>query len=127
MAGWIVGSTILGVYLYLSLNVFGRHANEAFSSLAIPDFKNFLRMRIEDNGDLTIFPIGLRRVPRRWQRQPDGMDGSAYEPNDDSASVPELIDGPIYFKSSNDPEGKFSVTLSSERCLKVETTDENAA
>lgn len=125
--GWIVGSTIVGVYLYISLNVFHRHSNEAFSSLAIPDFKNFLRMRIEENGDLTIFPIGLRRVPRHWQRRQEGEDGPAYEPNDDSASAPELIDGPIYFKSSNDPEGNFSVTLSAERCLKVETTDENAA
>src|SRR5438552_1029184 len=40
-AGWIVGPALLGLYLLVSLNVFGRHHNEAFSSLAIADWKNF--------------------------------------------------------------------------------------
>src|SRR5262245_25865137 len=33
--GWIVGSLLLGIYLLISLNVFGRHMNEAFSALRI--------------------------------------------------------------------------------------------
>lgn len=118
--GWIVGSTILGIYLFISLNIFGRHANEAFSSLAIPDYKNFLRMRIEANGDLTIFPIGLKRVPRKWQRQSDDVEGSAYIPNDSDATAPELIDGPIYFKFSDEVDGRLRVLTSTERCLKPE-------
>ena len=46
--GWLAGSIILGVYLYVSLNRFGRHANEAFSALAIPDWKNFLPLHIDE-------------------------------------------------------------------------------
>lgn len=115
--GWIVGSTILGIYLFISLNWFGRQGNEAFSSLAIPDYKNFLRMRIEANGDLTIFPIGLKRVPRAWQRQTDGSGGSAYVPNDERATAPELIDDPIYFKFSGSADGRLTVLSSAERCL----------
>lgn len=118
--GWIIGSTILGIYLYISLTAFGRHGNEAFSSLAIPDYKNFLRFRIEGNGDLTIFPIGLRRVPRSWKRQPEGNGGSAYEPDDKDATGPELIDGPIYVKCTGDTEVRFTVTSSAERCLVAE-------
>jgi hypothetical protein len=64
--GWLAGSTLLGIYLLVSLNVFGRHSNEAFSSLAIEDYKNFLRIHIAADGTLTIYPVRLHRVPRRW-------------------------------------------------------------
>src|SRR5262249_1116141 len=62
--GFIVGLFILAFYLWFSLNVLGRHSNEAFSSLQIEDWKNFLRMRIDSQGDLTIYPIGIDRAPR---------------------------------------------------------------
>lgn len=120
--GWIVGSFIMGTYLYISLNRFGHHANEAFSSLAIPDYKNFLRFRIEANGDLTIFPIGIRRVPRKWKRQPEGVDGPAYISDDDAATSPEFIDQPLYFKRSADSTKRFTVVSSAERCLPANDT-----
>jgi hypothetical protein len=63
VAGWLVSGVIMGVYLLVSLNLFGRHSNEAFSSLRIEDWKQFLRLRIDDKGGLTIYPIGLERVP----------------------------------------------------------------
>jgi hypothetical protein len=90
--GWIIGSCIMGTYLFVSLNCFGRHGNEAFSSLAIPDWKNFLRMKISANGELTIYPIGLRRVPRKWKA---GTVGSTMVPDDTRATDPELIERPI--------------------------------
>src|SRR4029078_6369882 len=67
LGGWYVGVLLLGLYLLISLNVFGRHMNEAFSSLRIEDWKHFLRLHIDETGRLTIFPIGIRRVPRRWK------------------------------------------------------------
>lgn len=64
--GVLVGPFLMGLYLLISLNVFGRHSNEAFSSLRIEDYKNFLRLRIAKDGSLTIFPIGIERwVPRQ--------------------------------------------------------------
>jgi hypothetical protein len=92
-AGWIVGSEIMGIYLWASLNLFQRHQNEAFSSLHIPDFKNFLRLHIDRHGKLTIFPVGIRKVPRRW-REASGTDGAKFQPAD-QATVPELIEEPI--------------------------------
>jgi hypothetical protein len=111
----------MGIYLFISLNVFGRQANEAFSALKIPDFKNFLRIRIEQNGDLTIFPIGIRRVPRKWKRRGEGTDGSAYVPDDNDAAAPELIERPLYFNLAATP-GKLSVVNSAARSLSDETT-----
>ncbi len=121
--GWIVGSTIMGIYLFISLNVFGRQANEAFSALKIPDFKNFLRIRIEQNGDLTIFPVGIRRVPRKWKRRREGTDGSAYVPDDNDATAPELIERPLYFNLAATP-GRLSVVNSAARSLSDETTSQ---
>lgn len=95
LAGWVVGSFIMGIYLLVSLNVFGRHAHEAFSSLKIQDWKNFLRMKIDARGNLTIYPIGIRRVPRKWIRRPEGEPGSEWTAADPKATEPELIEAPF--------------------------------
>jgi hypothetical protein len=63
IVGGLVCSTIFGAYLLVSLNGLGRHWNEAFSSLRIADWKCFLRLRISEDGSITVYPIGLRRVP----------------------------------------------------------------
>jgi hypothetical protein len=94
VGGGFVGSLIMGAYLFVSLNLFGRHSNEAFSSLACEDYKNFLRLRIEPGGKLTIFPIGIRRVARRWKDRPQVV--GELVPDDPKATAPELIEGPIY-------------------------------
>jgi len=59
-----------------------RHSNEAFSSLRIPDYKNFLRLHIERAGGLTIYPIGIEQVPRVWT--------AAVNPTSDK---PQLVPG----------------------------------
>lgn len=87
--GAVAGSVLLGIYLLISLNVFRRHSNESFSALAIPDWKNFLRLRIDRDG-LTIFPIGIDRVPRRWKE-----DGAQVLPDDPDATEPRLIEPPV--------------------------------
>lgn len=101
IGGFLVGTFIMGVYLIVSMNVFGRHGNEAFSSLAIEDWKNFLRLHINDRGELTIYPIGLRRVPRKW-RPRAGHSGPEFEPDttNEKASKPELIEPPIIMQKA---------------------------
>jgi hypothetical protein len=94
--GFVVGPTLMGVYLLTSLNVFGCHPNEAFSSLAIPDWKNFLRLKIDKEGRLTLYPVGIQRVPRAWKagdtvREPEWV----ADPKDGRATAPELIEKPI--------------------------------
>jgi hypothetical protein len=96
LGGFLVGPTLMGLYLLISLNVFGCHPNEAFSSLAIPDWKNFLRLRVDPDGRLCIYPVGLRRVPRAWTpgdtvRQPAWIP----DPADSGATPPVLIEPPI--------------------------------
>ncbi len=80
----IVSGTIMGLYLLVQLNVFGRHFNEAFSSIRVDKFRSFLRLHIDGKGGLTLYPIGLRDVP----------DASAPP----RPLAPEAIEKPIYFK-----------------------------
>ena len=82
----------MGLYLLVSLNVFRRHSNEAFSALRIPDWKNFLKLHIDPDGTLTIYPIGIRQVARQWN--PGGTSGGP-ERVPAGGTAPELIDGPI--------------------------------
>ena len=91
VGGYFIGSLIMGMYLFTSLHVFGRHDNEAFSALKIEDYKNFLRLHIDQAGDLTIYPIKLERVPKKWNEVLDA-DGkiSHYTPN--GGTRPELIE-----------------------------------
>lgn len=80
----------MGTYLYVSINWFGRHRNEAFSALRIADWKNFLRMQIDKDGRLRIFPVGIERVPRKWKKEKGTV-----RPDDPAATEPELMEAPI--------------------------------
>jgi hypothetical protein len=86
-----VGAFILGVYLFVSIRIFGRHGNEAFSSLRVQDFKQWLRLRIDASGGLTIHAIAVDRVPRRWRSTRRGGEAT-FEADDARASAPRLID-----------------------------------
>lgn len=91
VGGYITGPLIMGLYLLISLNGFERHSNEAFSSLKNEDYKHFLRMKIDASGDLSIFPIGIRKVPRDWIDNP-APGRPYYVPASSSGTAPELIE-----------------------------------
>lgn len=89
--GAVLGSLVLGAYLFVSLRVFGRHANESFSALHIEDFKQWLRLRITPDGELTVHAIAIDRVPRSWRRaQRDGRE--YYAAHDARATAPRLLE-----------------------------------
>ena len=54
-----VGGVMIGVYLIVSLNFFGANMTNAFSSLRLASHKNFVRMKIDAAGDLTLYPLGI--------------------------------------------------------------------
>ena len=89
--GAIVGPFILGLYLFASIRIFGRHSTEAFSSLRIQDFKQWLRLRIDAAGVLTIYSIAIDRVPRRWRTTIRGGEETCLA-DDARATAPRLID-----------------------------------
>lgn len=67
IASALVSATVIGLYLWACLSIFGIHWGH-FSSLAIQGYKCFLRLHIGADGVLTVYPIGLTNVPndRGW-------------------------------------------------------------
>ena len=100
----LVAGTIIAIYLFFGCRVFKTHADNGFSSIRIAGFKNFLRMRVTQD-DLTIYPIGLIRVPTRagWREAtPEEVQKgvvAGYVPR--WPLKPRLIEGPIVIRPSN--------------------------
>jgi hypothetical protein len=91
VVGGFVGSVIMGLYLLFSIQIFGRHSEQAFSSLRAQDYKNWLRLQIDAMGALTIHAIGLDRVPKRWKKSNDPTT-SSWVSDDPGGTSPRLID-----------------------------------
>jgi hypothetical protein len=100
------GATLFGLYLVLSDLLFGWHTNEVFAAQSIINYRNFVRMRLCQDGSLVLYPIGLREVPRRWRfaLRREAHD-PFYEPAD-RVITPHLIEGPITI--SRRPESRRS-------------------
>jgi hypothetical protein len=79
----LVNPTIMGCYLLIALNGFHIHWNEAFTSLRIENYKGFLRLKIDRDGNLTVYPIVIEQVPA----------------SDDAALRPRLVERPIELRS----------------------------
>lgn len=67
--GYARGGVIMGAYLFVSVGVFRRHANEAFSSLRIEGRKNFLRIRVDARG-ISLWAFGVDAMPEPWTDAP---------------------------------------------------------
>jgi hypothetical protein len=91
--GGYLASQLFAIYLFLAYSLFRRHATHAFSSQRIEDYRCFLRFRIDADGSLTIYPIGVRKVPKRWRFVLD--DGPHRAEPRDRAIEAHLIEPPI--------------------------------
>jgi hypothetical protein len=54
---------LFGCYLYVAVNVFHCHYDEAFSALRIPHYKGFTRIHLTQKGDLVIYALAMDQVP----------------------------------------------------------------
>jgi hypothetical protein len=57
-----------------------------------PALENFLRLRIDEQGDLMIFTVGIERVPQKWAKVMNGPTSAIFIPKDQEATLPELIE-----------------------------------
>jgi hypothetical protein len=92
----LASATVFGVYLWFAGKYLPEQLNDAFSALGIEDFKNFVRLHLDREGCITVFPIGLRRVPKSWALNPDlGVDAPFLIPKGDIGLEPDLIEAPL--------------------------------
>ncbi len=61
VASSMVGGVLFGIYLWISLNVFRCHQNEAFSALQVADFKSFLRIKVQHDKAI-VYAVGIGKI-----------------------------------------------------------------
>lgn len=72
--GPIIGflsTQLMALYLLIAGRWFDVNVNELFAGQSIEDAKSFLRMHIAADGTLTIHPLGIDRICRKWVADPD--------------------------------------------------------
>jgi hypothetical protein len=69
-AAGLVGSLLVAAYLLVA-SLAKVNVNELFAAQGIEDRKSFLRLHIARDGSLTVYPVGVDRVCRRWRADPD--------------------------------------------------------
>jgi hypothetical protein len=69
LLGAIPGSFLVAAYLWLAHRAIGAHDQEVLSTQAIEDYKCFARFHVTKDA-MTIYPIGLEKVCRRWNPAP---------------------------------------------------------
>jgi hypothetical protein len=94
--GGFVGSGVTGLYLGACCAWLKAHGNEAYSAMRLTGYKNFLRLHLDGNGLLTVYPIGVRKANTKWVPDPDNSDPSgAYLAPAGDPPVAHLIEDPI--------------------------------
>jgi hypothetical protein len=95
---WLLGSVsgMMGMAAYLwATGYLGLHGTEAYAPLHHQDQKHFLRLHVQPDGALTIYPIGVERVGRRWKLCPDAPAHAPWFASDEPEPEPHLIERPI--------------------------------
>jgi hypothetical protein len=73
----IVATELVCLYLLVA-GTAGVNFNELYAGQGIDESKSFLRIHIDSTGDLTIYPIAVDRVGRKWTPQPKAPADSAW-------------------------------------------------
>jgi len=94
LLGAIAGMVGMAGYLWAT-NCLGLHGTEGYAPLHHQDLKHFLRLHIEADGALTVYPIGVDRVGRKWTLCPDAPAHAPWFAPDGSEPEPHLIEQPI--------------------------------
>lgn len=92
--GGIGGTVGMSGYLWAT-NCLGFHGNEGYAPLHHQDLKHFLRLHIDADGALTVYPIAVDRVGRKWKLCPDGPSHAPWFEPEGADPEPHLIEAPI--------------------------------
>jgi hypothetical protein len=80
----------------------GTHQTEVFSAIRVENYKNFLRLHIAPDGALTVYSLGIDRVVKDWDLDPENPDSEAsyLKPRGDTRVDVRLIDKTSFDASS---------------------------
>jgi hypothetical protein len=84
---------IVALYLLIASR-YGINTNEVFAGQSLEDHKGFLRLHIDRDGTLTVYPIALPRICRKWRADPAGAPTDPWLVPEQPLK-PELIEEPV--------------------------------
>ena len=84
--GFLFGSTLFGVNMLITCALLRMNRNDAFSSLRIGEYNNFLRFKLTEDG-FDMFAVGLECVPGR----DDWIVNSKHDKNKPDPEVPVFV------------------------------------
>jgi len=111
LLGAVAGMVGMAGYLWAT-GCLGLHGTEAYAPLHHQDQKHFLRLHIEADGALTVYPIGVDRVGRKWTLCPDAPAHAPWFAPDGPDPEPHLIEQPIRIAGT---DGASAMTASPVR------------
>jgi hypothetical protein len=95
--GFLAAEAVAG-YLWVA-DKLGLNTNEVFAAQSIDGWKNWLRLHVDRDGDLIIYPVGLEQVPQEWEK---ASPSETWTPSEESRLVPvsgrlepALIESPV--------------------------------
>lgn len=91
LIGGALAGFVMGGYLFVANVIAGVHCNEVLLCQSRPDYKNFLRLRLDRDENLTIYPVGIEKPCHDWKLNSEGMPG---DPWFKSESWAERMQGP---------------------------------
>ncbi|MGH3779378.1 MAG: hypothetical protein ACRDRO_01800, partial [Pseudonocardiaceae bacterium] len=94
LVGGIGGMVGMSGYLWVA-NCFGLHGTEGYAAQHHQDLKHFIRLHIEADGALTVYPVGVDRVGRKWTLCADAPAHEPWFTPSGSEPEPHLIEKPI--------------------------------
>jgi hypothetical protein len=89
-----VSTLLTGLYLLVG-SLLEVNLNELMAGQSIEDHKAFLRLHVDRDGTLTVYPIKLQHVCRHWRANPGGAPADPWLVPAHHPLVPELIEEPI--------------------------------
>ncbi len=95
VVGGVAGSLVTGFYLAVCCALFNAHGNEAFSAMGITGYKSFLRIHLDREGVVHVYPLGIRRPATRWRLDPDAPAGAPWLAPDGPPPAAHLIEPPF--------------------------------
>jgi 3',5'-cyclic AMP phosphodiesterase CpdA len=98
LAGAVIGPVVIGLYFVAAGTTAGVNDNEAFSAIGYEGHKGFLRLHLDGTGQLLLYALGIRDVPRQsaWAVAPDAPPEAAwFAPATGQGPPVHLVDGPV--------------------------------
>ena len=90
-------STLVFIFYLIFAAAFGRNLNELFIGIRWKGYKNFLRFRIDESGNLHVYALGLHKVHRRRL----SWDADGHPEISGQAATATLIDSIVITRTPN--------------------------